>query len=246
MKTLARRVIPKALLKHLLPFAYRADVVRKLGGVHPRTCNICGYKGRFAYFGDPPRQDARCKGCDALERHRLLKLWVDSEGGRLAGSEVLHFAPEPAVARIVRPLAKKYVSADITVGRADIVINIEKIDLPDQSVDWIVCSHVLEHVDDAAALGELFRILRPGGTLTIMIPIVEGWDQTYENRGIATDAERELHFGQSDHIRFYGRDIRDRIVKAGFLLSEFTALEPQVVEYGLSRGEKVFVAKRPQ
>ena len=223
---------------------YRFGIIRRLKGLYPRECNICGYHGRFSYFGDPPRRDARCGGCRSLERHRLLKLWLERNPDRLNGKEVLHFAPEGAITRMLKPLAGRYVSADIAPGRADTVLNIEKIDRPDRSFDVVVCSHVLEHVNDAKALAEMHRILRPGGTALFMVPIVEGWDHTYENPGISGEADRDLHFGQSDHIRYYGSDLRDRIRQAGFALEETTATEPEVSRYGLVRGEKVFVATR--
>ena len=53
------------------------------------------------------------------------------------------------------------------------------------------------------------------------------------------------HYGQSDHVRYYGADVRDRIRAAGFKLDEFTAEGEDVLTYGLARGEKVFVATKP-
>ena len=49
------------------------------------------------------------------------------------------------------------------------------------SVDFFVCFHVLEHVaDEAAALSEIHRVLRPGGTAVLQVPV--DWDlaETYE------------------------------------------------------------------
>jgi SAM-dependent methyltransferase len=109
----------------------------------------------------------------------------------------------------------------------------------------VICSHVLEHVDDSRALPELFRIIAPGGSVILMFPIIEGWDRTYENSTIQSPADRILHFGQRDHDRYFGRDIRDRIQGAGFSIEEFTAEEPLVHKHGLVRGEKVFVARKP-
>ena len=43
-----------------------------------------------------------------------------------------------------------------------------------------------------------------------MVPIVEGWASTYENPSIVSEQERHIHFGQFDHVRYYGADIRDR------------------------------------
>jgi len=216
----------------------------KLAKAEVHTCNLCGYRGRFLPFGDPPRRGAACAACGSKERHRLLGLWVAANEDVLATARTLHFAPELVLKKLFQEKAAVYQSADISPGVADTVLNIEDIDLPDNSVDLVVCSHVLEHVDDSKALREIHRILGPGGRALLMFPIIEGWDHTYEDPAHDTNEARTLYFGQYDHVRMFGRDVRDRIKKAGFQLSEFTAEEPAVAEYGLMRGEKVFVATK--
>ena len=208
-----------------------------------RNCNICDRNNFFLPVGWPLRPEAMCPHCGSLERHRLFKLWLDDNRERIVGKHVLHFAPEAAISNLVRPLAKAYVTADIAAG-LDLQLNIEKIQLPDESYDLILCSHVLEHVDDRAALAEMRRILVIGGIALLMTSIVEGWAKTYENRVITEPNEREIHFGQEDHVRYFGSDFRDRVRHAGFGLDEFTADGPIVVKLGLHRGEKLFIAVR--
>ncbi len=190
------------------------------------------------------RLDARCPGCSSFERHRLLKLWMDQNP--VAGKRVLHFAPGPSVLSFTRPGTSSYVTADITEGRADRVLDIEKLDLPDASFDVIICSHVLEHVDDRAALSEMFRVLAPGGLALLLTPVVEGWKKTYENPAIRSNEDRAAHFGQANHLRLYGSDIRSRIGAPGFQLDEFEAVEPYVQQFALLRGSVLFVARKPQ
>jgi SAM-dependent methyltransferase len=214
-------------------------------GKYQLKCPVCGHKGLFKWFGNPPRRDARCPGCGSLERHRLLKLWFDANLDRLRGGRALHFAPEPSIVKMFKPAAGAYVTADIVEGRADKTLNIENMSGEAAgSYDWILCSHVLEHVDDSKALAEMHRILKPGGLLIVMIPIVEGWPDSYENPEVTSRADRERFFGQNDHVRYYGEDVRRRITAAGFALDEFTATEPMVSRYGLVRGEKVFLATK--
>ena len=51
-----------------------------------------------------------------------------------------------------------------------------------------------------------------------------------------------MHFGQEDHVRYYGADFRQRISAGGFkLINEFTSEGEDVLRYGLLRGEKTFV-----
>jgi SAM-dependent methyltransferase len=108
----------------------------------------------------------------------------------------------------------------------------------------VICHQVVEHVDDRKALAELFRILRPGGFAVITTPVEEGWDETYENPEATTRKDRMLHHGQGDHLRFYGRDIRDRIRAPGFELEEYVALEPDVSRCALERGSRLFIARK--
>ncbi|MER9962649.1 methyltransferase domain-containing protein [Mesorhizobium sp. M0045] len=210
-----------------------------------RQCNICGYDGHFKTHGFPFRLDARCPQCQSLERHRLLKMWFDENKDQLTTKSVLHFAPEPAVTRFVQPLVSKYLTTDLDPSLGEVVLNIEAIDMPDNSFDLIICSHVLEHVDDGKALREMDRILRPAGTALLMTPVIEGWAETYENSSIVSPQDRALHYGQRDHVRYFGSDIRTRITDAGFSLSEYTAVEPYVHTHALTRGEKVFIASKP-
>lgn len=208
------------------------------------TCSNCNFIGRFGPAGSPPRFAVRCPNCRSLERHRLFALCLERSSIVHEGERVLHFAPEPTI-REMLPKEIDYVSADIQPGRADMVLNLEAIDLAEETVDVVVANHVLEHVDDRRALTELYRILRPGGRLILTVPIVEGWDWTYENPAISTPAGRIAHFGQDDHVRYYGRDLRGRVSDAGFDLSEFVASGEECVRYRLARGGRIFIAAKP-
>jgi hypothetical protein len=211
--------------------------------LHPRTCSVCNYQGFFTHFGRPLRVDARCPSCGSLARHRLFWLWFKGDKSRLE-EPILHFAPEELLEQKFRGLYKKYSTADLFKEK-DLKLNIEKIDLPSDSVNTVICNHVLEHVSDKQALAEIFRILSTSGRLVVSVPIVEGWEHTYENDSIKEPSLRELHFGQSDHVRYYGRDFRSRLREAGFeKIEEITAEGQDVVDYGLWRGEKFFVCSK--
>lgn len=222
-----------------LEMASRQYLVRPAG-----KCPCCGYRGRFQL--EPHLLMAEsCPVCGALERQRLFALAVERGFVTFVDAEVLQFAPDPSVTVLVDGQAPtRHITADYEQGRAQLQLNIEALALPTASLDRIVCSHVLEHVDDKPALAEMFRVLRPGGQALIMLPVIEGWAQSYENTAVGTEAERVLHFGQWDHVRFFGADVRERIVAAGFVLDEFTATGEDAVTYRLLRGEKVFRATK--
>jgi len=216
-------------------------------GVFPRTCPICDYEGKFLAYGTPPRYDAQCPSCRSLERHRLFWLYLDRSGILKQKKRVLHFAPESLLEPLIRDAADLYETSDLFAKR-DVThrVNIEDTGLPDESYDLIICNHVLEHVDDGKAVAEFYRMLKPGGVALLSTPVVEGWRETYENADVETGPDKLLHFGQADHIRYFGADVRDRIRAPGFELEDITAVEPDVHKYGLMRGETLFVATRPE
>lgn len=212
----------------------------------PRHCPICNYRGEFFPFGlYYVRPDARCGRCGSLERHRLLYLCLRKMDGLPANPRVLHFAPQAAVGRFIKPLASEYVSADLLRKDVDHNWNIEQIDCDDNSFDVVICSHVLEHVDADRALAEIKRVLNPDGVAFLMIPICEGLDHTYENPDAAqgTNIDRWMNFQQADHVRIFGRDFRDKVRSVGFNLSEYVAEGTEAVTYGLVMGERVFIAR---
>ncbi|MBX7459047.1 methyltransferase domain-containing protein [Qipengyuania sp. 1NDH17] len=209
-----------------------------------RSCPICQYEGLFGPFGFPVRPEAQCPKCKSLERHRQLALWLERDGNkaRFAGKRLLHFAPEKAIETLLRPHVESYVTADLEPGVAELVINIEQIDMADKSVGVIVCSHVLEHVDDAKALRELERILTDDGFALLMVPMVHHWEKSFE-RPAPTVAERIKYFGQFDHIRRYGRDFVERVKDAGFAVEAYSPTPEECIEYGLGLGAVMYVAE---
>lgn len=62
---------------------------------------------------------------------------------------------------------KKYVGADFRLGLGvDIILNLEKIDLPDESVGTVLMMDTLEHVQNPIlAMQEVHRILKPNGVV---------------------------------------------------------------------------------
>ncbi len=142
-------------------------------------------------------------------------------GGGGGPRVVLDIAPSRAVRGPFRDLlGDAYVSAGLQ-DRAwvveDLFMDITDIQQPDRSYDVILCSHVLEHVeDDAKALSELRRVLRDDGLAIVDVPPWgEGCEETYEDPAITTPAGRAQAFGQHDHVRRYGKDFLARLRAAG-------------------------------
>ena len=88
-------------------------------------------------------------------------------------------------------------TADLCEG-ADLQLDIQATGLPGESYDVVVCNHVLEHVDDfRAALREVFRLLRPNGSLICSFPMVPEVEFLDEDPGVVTDEERFHRYGRT-------------------------------------------------
>lgn len=90
--------------------------------------------------------------------------------------------------------AAGYRPADCGRDTCDLDLDIQAIDLPDDSQECVICLEVLEHVRDPfAAVHELLRILKPGGRLLLTVPFMTG----YHGKGDTPD-----HAGYPDFWRF--------------------------------------------
>jgi SAM-dependent methyltransferase len=230
-----------AARRRLARFVYRGDEVE---------CPCCGASfGAFA--PDWNRAAAICPGCGSHERHRALALYLRERTDIAERSQrMLHFAPEHALDRVLEPLpGLDRMTADVEPGAADLQIDITDIDLDDESFDSILCSHVLEHVDDdRAAMRELHRVLRPDGWALILVPVDLGREATLEDPAITTPAQRVAAYWQADHMRLYSLDIADRLTEAGFTVTvERLAdeLPPETARrHGLAHTDVIFRCER--
>lgn len=90
-------------------------------------------------------------------------------------------------------------------SKIDIVSDIVNIPLPDQSVDAIMCTEVLEHIPNPiAALKEFSRLLKPNGYLLITAPFASltHFAPYYFASGLS-------RFFYEHHLKEFGFDITD-------------------------------------
>ena len=192
----------------------------------------------------------------ARARHRLIWRYLERETDLLTRPHrLLHVAPEVCLLpRFRENPSIEYVPGDKFVDGYGEQAGVQYIDLlnlafPDAHFDFTLCNHVLEHIrPDVAAMGEMYRTLRPGGTLLVTVPIKETLAETYENDEVTSPRERAEHFGQWDHVRYYGLDIADRLRSVGFDVSlerygeRFS--EEEFRRYGLNR-DLLVVCRKP-
>ncbi len=68
----------------------------------------------------------------------------------------------------------------------------------------------------------------------------------YEDDTVSDPAQREIHFGQNDHVRVYGADFASRLAEAGFDITVQTAFGREAIDHGLIMGEKLFLCRKPR
>ena len=187
----------------------------------------------------------------SLERHRLLWLYLKNETDFFtAKHKVLHFAPEQAFHKRFNNLKNlDYTTTDLNSPLADVKADICNLPFMDNEFDVIFCNHVLEHIpDDAKAMKELYRILKPGGFGVLQIPQDLNRASTFEDDTITDKKERAKIFGQYDHVRIYGRDYFDKLRRIGFKVEEadYTSKlsEEDINKYRLPKGEIIPVVRK--
>jgi GT2 family glycosyltransferase/SAM-dependent methyltransferase len=224
-----------------LPLLTGAEVIGK-----PRhECNVCGWTGPRFYPNTGPgyhEQGVTCPGCSSLDRHRsLLALLLNETEIFHRPQRVVEVAPMRGFeALLTLQPALDYTSFDLerhAMERGDITA----MKYPTASTDWFICFHVLEHIpDDQAALREIRRVLKPGGSAVLQVPVDWQADKTREY-----DAPDPREVG---HVRCYGSDFGDRLTTAGFEVRSVSVLDvlaPSVVDrFGLSP-EPIFFARKP-
>lgn len=252
------------LMKAIIPQKYHpifGDIYSRIRGYflaflligNRFICPCCGWHFRkFLTYGVKPRKNAMCPRCKSLERHRLLWLYLKSNTNLYrARLKVLHIAPEAIFQKILKSMQNlDYISADLNSRYAMVNMDVTNIIYENCSFDVILCSHVLEHVeDDRKAIEELYRVLKPGGWAILQVPVYSDLERTIEDATVRTPKERELAFGLKEHVRKYGLDYKDRLENAGFTVNVdqyVKSLSPEIVKFFcLDKDENIYFCTKP-
>jgi ArsR family transcriptional regulator len=120
----------------------------------------------------------------------------------------------PRMVQVGRALAKKEHLRNLTY----VLGNIEKVPLPDRSIDLALLSQALHHAENPRqALAEAFRILKPGGRLLIL-----------DLRAHRFEKARELYADR--WLGFKENELHDWIEEAGFSQSEVRVVAKEAKE----------------
>lgn len=185
-----------------------------------RWCRICGWTGE-AFGGVAHSESALCPTCGSIARDRFLfHSFVATTPPPTKRLRVLETSPR-LDERYRRAMSRwfDYLSSDFDerAHRGAIRVDLQDIDLPDASLDVILTPHVLEHVPDTdRALAEIRRVLAPGGTMYLQIPLLQAVT--------APPVEPEFHGDDTPVFWRFGWDLTDRLRSQGF---DVSVLVPQ-------------------
>jgi SAM-dependent methyltransferase len=109
-------------------------------------------------------------------------------------------------------LAAMEEKGELPSGAPGLLVQADALALPfpDRSFDRIIAAEVLEHIpEDTRALGELARVLRPGGTMAVTVP-------HWLPERICWALSEQYHTVEGGHVRIYrAGGVRKRLDEAG-------------------------------
>jgi SAM-dependent methyltransferase len=247
-------LVSKKQIGRLIPYPV-IEGVRRVIHAGPERCRVCQAPVRHfldAGYGYPVLEETRvvggmkrpadaCPICRSSARERLVWFWLSQAGRGFrfpADIVTAHFAPERGLTRrISRAAPQRYTAYDFEPSRYRHVDRVEKADLSalpmaDDSVDLLICNHVLEHVPDVSlALSQIRRVLRPGGVAILQVPLALKLAQTIELPLDSTPQERIARVGQDDHLRlFTPEDYREQLEAAGLRVERYDPFAQQAEE----------------
>ncbi|MEY2420431.1 MAG: hypothetical protein QOI95_498 [Acidimicrobiaceae bacterium] len=175
------------------------------------TCTICGWCGP-EFGGTAHCESALCPQCGSIARDRFLVHCFAARVPFRRGLRLLETSPRLGDDyRTAMAGWFDYLSSDFdeSMHRAAIRIDLQDIELADQSLDVILTPHVLEHVPDTdRALREVHRVLAPGGWMFLQIPVLQG--------RTAPPTEPEFHGDNTPVFWRFGFDLTERLRNHGF------------------------------
>ena len=177
MKSIIRLVlnhIPRTLLTRISALVQPLIKLYLKGNQYTDPIDGKSFRKFISYGYNKVRKNALSPSTYSLERHRMLWLYLKNETEIFSRKiKLLHFAPEPAFHGIFKKSNNiSYDTIDLNSPLAKIKADICNLPLEDNTYDFILCNHVLEHIDDdIKAMSELYRVLKKGGIGIFQIPI---------------------------------------------------------------------------
>lgn len=233
----------------------------KDGAFGEKECLLCDHRisgfrpdgvqddifSRLKIIGGGYREACLCPVCGSIDRTRWIYWILRNKTDIFSHTcKVLHFAPEKGLNRkILKNPYCDYYSGDIERERGEYYIDATDIQFKDDFFDYLIMNHVLEHIaDEKKALSEMKRVLKKEGKLVLSFPVCLE-KNTFEDSSICSDELRLKHYGQTDHVRLYGRDYKKYIEQFGFhvdvLTPETIVTHDEIEKYGFIKNDIVLI-----
>jgi len=245
------RFIPRHILQRVAHFFLRILSLLRRGNKFEDPITGITYRKLLPYGRLAPRENALSPDSMALERHRLIWLYLKEETTFFRDRiRFLHMAPEYCFLRLFKKLENlDYITGDLVSPWADHHFDVHAIPFKSNSFDVLMANHLLEHVeDDAKVMSEFYRVMKPGGWGIFQVPIDYSNPVTFDDPSITDPREREKHYWQSDHVRLYGLDYGKKLAGAGFQVEEIAypkLLGPELIKrYCLMEDEVIYLCKK--
>lgn len=205
---------------------------------------------RLHIIGGGYRENAVCSNCGCIDRERWLYYVIKNKTdiSTLSG-RILHFAPEESISDYIKNNDEvDYYTADVVLGRAMHVTDITNMQYKDETFDYVICNHVMEHIiDEEKAVEEVKRVLKENGKWIFSFPICMEI-KTYEDSSIISPEERLKAYGQADHVRLYGYDYKERFEKYGLKLEVYSPqdeiTDEELKKYGYIKEDVIIIASK--
>lgn len=211
-----------------------------------------GFIFSFSDFETLNLNHYQCPNCGSSDRDRLYALYFEQIVNVGEIESMLDFAPGDSISKFLRSrIGSSYRTADLMKSDVDdIGVNIEAMTLyKDESFDFLICSHVLEHVANPnVAIKELHRVLKTGSKAIIMVPIMTTLENDVEDPSHLSESSRWKYYGQDDHVRMFSKNgFLNLLYSAGFQVSQLTQVDfgPSVFEkYGIDSRSVLYVVTK--
>jgi SAM-dependent methyltransferase len=192
-----------------------------------------------------------CPSCGAADKDRLYALYLTEYLANNSNISILDIAPAKALKKFINTYKNnKYRTADLYMKGVDDKVDITNMDIySSDKFDFVICSHVLEHVEnDILAMKEIFRILSKTGKGIIMVPISLDLECDYELNKLMTEDERWQHYGQNDHVRGYSKNgFMNKLKSVGFEIEEITVKnysKELFGKYGINESSVLYIVSK--
>jgi len=220
LKKYYRRFFKKAWQNKIKPF-----INTKLYFVKKKQCYICNKKfhhfskhvnirpkefGKIIQMVGTDPKNFKCYYCGCNDRIRHLFMFFDklSLWSKFENARILHFAPEKEISNKIKSLKPaNYIMADLFPKNEECrKIDLTDIPFDDNSMDIILCNHVLEHVVDyKKALSEIKRVLSKNGFAILQTPYSLLLNKNFEDDSIDNEYLRTYFYKQYDHVRIFSK-----------------------------------------